>query len=268
MGHPYFDVPRPVVIGHRGCAGEAPENTLPSFERGLAQGAGILESDVHLTRDGVPVLLHDDELERVSNGRGAVREHRLEALRALDFGHAFTPDGGRTHPFRGRGIRVATLEEALGACPGARFNLELKEDVPGIVEAVLDVLRTAKREPLTLLTAEKAELMAKVRSACERLSEAPAQGASAADVLAFLRSALDGAPPPPGPMALQVPESFAGQALVTPRFVEHAHRHGIHVHVWTINERHDMERLLGMGVDGLVTDFPGRMTALLGERDP
>ena len=77
MSHPYFAIPTPIVIGHRGCAGEAPENTLPSFERALALGAAILETDVHLTRDGVPVLMHDDRIDRVSDGRGPVRDRTL-----------------------------------------------------------------------------------------------------------------------------------------------------------------------------------------------
>jgi glycerophosphoryl diester phosphodiesterase len=86
------------------------------------------------------------------------------------------------------------------------------------------------------------------------------------DVLAFLRSALEGKPPAPGPMALQVPREFAGRPLVTPELVGHAHAHGIAVHVWTINEPEEMRALLDLGVDGLITDFPGRLAALLAER--
>jgi glycerophosphoryl diester phosphodiesterase len=264
--HPYFDLPTPIVIGHRGCAGEAPENTLPSFERALAQGAAILETDVHLTRDGVPVLLHDDRVDRVSDGRGPVREQTLAELRALDLGHRFSPDGGASHPFRGRGVRIASLVEAFAACPGARFNLELKEDVPGLVERSLEVIAAAGREPLTLVTAADDALMARLRREIEQRASGVAQGACAGDVLAFVRAALDGKPPPPGPMALQVPADFGGRPLVTRELVGHAHAHGVQVHVWTINERGEMERLLDLGVDGLVTDLPARMVALLRER--
>ena len=128
--HPYFDLDTPIVIGHRGCAGEVPENTLASFEAALDAGAAILESDVHLTRDGVPVLIHDDAVDRVSDGSGRVGELGLAELERLDAGHRFDPDGTGRHPFRGRGLRIPSLAEALAGFPTARFNLELKEDVP------------------------------------------------------------------------------------------------------------------------------------------
>lgn len=260
--HPYFAVPRPIVIGHRGCAGEVPENTLASFEAGLAAGAAILESDVHLSRDGVPVLIHDDVVDRVTEASGPVRELPLAALRELDAGYRFERAG--RHPFRGRGLRIPTLAEALEAFPRARFNLELKEDLPGLVERSVEVVAAAGAGPRTLLTAESGPLMERLVRELERCGLDAARGASAPDVLAFLRSALDGTPPAPGPMALQVPASFDGSPLVTRRFVEHAHRHGIQVHVWTVNEPAEMRRLLALGVDGLVTDFPGRMAALFG----
>jgi glycerophosphoryl diester phosphodiesterase len=263
VGHPYFDLPTPVVIGHRGCAGEVPENTLASFERGLADGAGILESDVHLTRDGVPVLVHDHQVGRVSDGTGRVADLDLARIQQLDAGFHFSRDGGRSHPFRGRGLRIPTLREAFAALPDARFNLELKEDRPGLVEATVALVAEFRRADRTLLTAEDGALMARVHACLDAEGVAAARGASAPDVLAFLRAALDRAAPPPGPMALQVPAVFGGTPLVTEAFVGHAHAHGIAVHVWTINDPAEMERLLALGADGLVTDFPARLVRLL-----
>jgi glycerophosphoryl diester phosphodiesterase len=262
--HPYLDLPTPVVIGHRGCAGEVPDNTLPSFAAGLEAGAAILESDVHLSRDGVPVLIHDDDLERVSDGSGRVAEHSLAQLRRLDFGHRFSPDAGRSHPWRGRGVRIATLQEALAAFPAARFNLELKEDVPGMVERTAEVVAAAAAERRTLLTAAADALMAKLRAFVASEGLGVALGASTGEVVAFVRAAQAGVPPPPGPMALQVPDRFGEAPLVTELFVRHAHAHALHVHVWTINEPDAMTRLLHLGVDGLVTDHPRRMAALIG----
>jgi glycerophosphoryl diester phosphodiesterase len=261
--HPFFDVPRPTVIGHRGAAGEAPENTLVSFERALAAGAAILESDVHLTRDAVPVLIHDDEVDRNTDGCGQVAAFTLDELRRLDAGHRFTPDGGRGTPFRGRGHRIPSLQEAFEAFPTAHFNLELKQSIPGIVEQCLEVVVRARRESRTLLTAADDALMADLRAQIEARSLRVAQGASAGDVLAFVRSAIDGTAPKAGPMALQVPTRFGDRPLVTPAFVEHAHAHGLFVHVWTVNEPVEMRRLLDMGVDGIVTDFPARLTTVV-----
>jgi glycerophosphoryl diester phosphodiesterase len=266
VAHPYFDVARPTVIGHRGCAGEAPENTLASFARALEAGAAILESDVHLTRDGVPVLLHDDGVERTTDGAGRVATLSLAELRRLDAGYRFSPDDGRSHPFRGRGLRVPTLEEALAALPGARFNLELKEDLPGMVERTLEQVEKAGCAERTLLTSGDDALMGRLRAEVARRGTPVALGACTGEVVAFLRSAIERTPPPPGPMALQVPPDFGGRPLVTREFVAHAHRHGLVVHVWTIDEPAAMRALLALGVDGIVSDFPARLRAVISER--
>ena len=124
MDHPFFSLPRPVVIGHRGAAGSHPENTLASFAAALEQGAQVLESDIHVSADGVPVLVHDPELDRVTDGKGRVRDWTLEALRELDAGHHFLDAAGEPSE-RGRGHRLPTLEEAFATFPDVRFNLEL-----------------------------------------------------------------------------------------------------------------------------------------------
>ena len=266
MRHPFFDLPHPVVIGHRGCAGETPENTLPSFARALDQGAVILETDVHVTRDGVPVLLHDPRVDRVSEAHGRVTELLAAELAGLDAGHGFTPDGGRSHPFRGAGLTIPTLAEAFAEFPGARFNIEIKlKENDGVAQTLSEVKRSG-RESVTLLTAGEDAVMADLRAQLAQIDEPPAQGACTADVLAFLKSMEACVPPPPGPMALQVPTEFGGRPLVTEAFVTHAHAHGLAVHVWTVNEPHAMSKLLDLGVDGIVTDSPGRLAELLTRR--
>jgi glycerophosphoryl diester phosphodiesterase len=264
--HPYFALATPIVIGHRGCAAEVPENTLASFRAGLEAGAGILESDVHLTRDGIPVLIHDDEVGRVSDGSGRVAEHTLAELKRLDAGYRFRGAGDRGHPYRGRGLRIPSLEEAFEAFPDARFNLELKEDLPGIVERTVELLAGGGRETRTLLTAADDALMAKLHRRLDAEGVSAARGASAGDVVAFVRAAVEGAAPAPGPMALQVPASFGGRDLVTPEFVSHAHAHELQVHVWTIDEPEEMNRLLDLGVDGIVTNHPARLARLIESR--
>jgi len=266
MRHPYFDVAMPTVIGHRGSAGEAPENTLPSFALALAAGAAILESDVHLTRDGVPVLIHDDVVDRTTDGSGRVADLSLAQLQALDAGCRFSDDGGRSYHFRGRGLRVPTLEAALAAFPEARFNLELKEGLPGLVERCLEVIQKAGSASRTLLTAGDDALMAQLRAQVARSGAPVALGASAREVGDFLRSAIARRAPPPGLMALQVPLEFAGGPLVTRAFVDHAHAHDLIVHVWTIDEPEQMRALLALGVDGIVSDFPARLAAVIGEQ--
>lgn len=263
MPHPYLDLPLPIPIGHRGAAGEAPENTLPSFSRALEDGAAILESDVHLTHDGHVVMHHDATLDRTTDASGPLAERSLAELQALDAGYRFSPDAA-TFPFRDRGVRIPTLAEALDAYPDARFNLELKSPEPELVERTLDLV--APRARRTLLAAAEPGIMDAVREAVARRGIDVAIGASAADVLAFVRTALDGTPAPKGIHALQVPAEFGGRPLVTEAFVKHAHAHDIQVHVWTINPPAEMERLFDLGVDGIVSDFPGRVVEVAARR--
>lgn len=258
MAHPFFALRRPLAIGHRGCAGEVPENTLASFERGVADGAVVIETDVHLSRDRMPVLLHDDDVARVTNGRGAVRDLSFAAIRALDAGFHFAAPDGST-PFRGAGLRIPSLAEALEALPGIRFNLELKEDRPEIAERVLGVIRDAGREELTLVTSGEDGLMEKLRHAVRRCGAQVALGASTGDVARFVRAARDGVAPPSEPMALQIPTHFAGAPLVTPALLAAAHARDVHVHVWTVNDPAEIAALLALGVDGVISDYPARV---------
>ncbi len=268
MTHPFFPAPesRPEILGHRGAAGTAPENTLEAFAEGLSRGADILESDVHLSQDGVPVLLHDPDVDRTTNGRGAVCDLNLEDIQALDAGYRFAPQHPKTFSFRGQGLKIPTLEEAFRRFPGARFNLELKTGGVLCAEQVVNLVKALDRENRTLLTAGDDSLMDQIVASAREQNVNPAFGACTRDAAAFARSAAQSLPPPPIPMVLQIPAAFGGQNLVTDALIAHAHAHQVQIHVWTINEEEEMTRLLDMGVDGLVTDFPGRMKELLQRR--
>jgi len=266
MRHPYFDVPTPTVIGHRGAAGEQPENTLASFARAAADGAVILESDVHSTRDGALVLIHDDELERTTDGAGRVADHTLAELQQLDAGYHFCPAGHPGYPERGRGHRIPLLEEALRAFPALRFNLEIKERIPALIEGTVALVRRLGREDSVLLAAAEDDTMADLRAHMAATGSRAAVGASAGDVLGVVRAALAGEPPPAGPMALQIPPGFGSHPLVTRELIDYAHAHDLVIHVWTINDPEEMERLLDLGVDGVMSDFPGRVAAVVARR--
>ncbi len=266
MPHPYFDVPRPTILGHRGAAGSAPENTLHSFERCLELGSHIIESDIHATRDGEPVMLHDPELDRISDRTGDIENFNRAELEEIDAAYHFTPYAGRSFQLLGKGIRIPTLRDAFERFPGARFNLEIKASPPGLVARIVELVREFEREARTLLTAGEDPIMRELLDELTRRDPRPAVGASTGDVLSFVRGALEGGTPPAHTQALQIPPDFAGHPLVTPQLVAFAHEHEVAVHVWTLNEKSEMQHILDLGCDGIVTDHPERMAELVAER--
>jgi len=198
-------------------------------------------------------VLHDPILDRTTDGTGPVRERTLAELRALDAGCRFTAtDGG--HPWRGRGLRVPTLDELLAAHPGIPLNIEVKQDEPAIEEAVLAVLDRHGARANTLLAAEHAPIMARIRAAAPDVLTS-CSAAEAAEFVYRLRDGqLSGWTTPA--VALQVPPAYGGIEIVTPDSVAAAHALGLEVHVWTINDAAEMTRLLDLGIDAIMTDVP------------
>lgn len=256
----YTKGPRPRLYGHRGASGTAPENTMPAFAAALAAGADRLELDVHLSADGEVVVFHDHHLERTTNGAGPIARLRLSEILGLDAGFQFEDaEGGR--PFRGQGYRVPTFEEVLSAFPGVPLNVELKEDDEELVAAMSRLLEKHAAREQVLLAAEKGSLMEKIR----RAIPGAITGMSLPEVLEFMGSGGNPGYTPRG-FALQVPVSMAGLPIVTPHFVDVAHACGLEVHAWVINEAEEVRILVEMGVDGIMTDFPGMAAGVLGRR--
>lgn len=210
-------------------------------------------------------MLHDPTVDRTTNGAGPVGRLRLADVQALDAGYRFqAPDG--SFPFRGRGVRIPTLAELLATFPDVPVNVEIKQDAPPIEDAVLAVLdRFAARER-TLLAAEHASIMARIRAAAPDVLTSFTAAEVADFVYRFRDGRLDGWTPPG--VALQVPPAFGDVAIVTAESVAAAHALGIEVHVWTINDEDEMRRLLALGVDAIMSDVPGRAAAVLGRRSP
>lgn len=251
----------PVNIAHRGGAGIAPENTLEGFRKGIEVGAGVIELDVHTTADGHVVVLHDATVDRTTDGTGPVREMTLAEVGRLDAGYRFTPDGGRTHPYRGEGVRVPTLEEVYRAFPETPINVEIKGERPGIEEAVWRVIEGAESEARTLVVSEDSGTIRRFREAS---GGRVATAASSAELVSFwLLNRLGGNSRPPY-QALQGPETYKGLRIVTPGLIRAAHERSLRVDVWTIDEEPDMRRMLGFGVDGIMTDRPDVLARVLG----
>ncbi len=251
----YLAPPGPRVFGHRGACGLAPENTLPSFALAAALGASYLELDVHATQDGTVVVFHDEVLDRTTNGTGPIKDLTWSQLTELDAGYRFTADG-TTFPYRENNVIVPTLASVLQAFPAHRFNIEIKQGAPAIVEEVVSLLRKAKCSERTLLAAEHGSIMRDIR---DHVGDEIATGYSTDDVLEFFghfESGTMAAYTPPG-VALQIPTAAMGRELVTAQSIAAAHSLGLEIHVWTINDADEIGRLFELGVDGVMSDFPG-----------
>ena len=263
--YPFFSDPPPRIAGHRGAAGTTPENTLVSFRRGLEDGATFIELDVHASRDGEIVIIHDETVQRTTDGAGAVREMDLAELGRLDAGFRFTPDGGASHPFRGRGIGVPTLREFFSEFSGTRATLEIKELAAPAIETLFDLVEEFGKAEEVLVAAEDDAIMDAARAVIRRRGLHVATGFSTGEIRAFLTPLWMGGEPPPdiAGQALQIPRRYQGMDLITPASVDAAHRRGVEVHVWTVNEVDEMRELLALGVDGIITDYPARLRDLL-----
>jgi glycerophosphoryl diester phosphodiesterase len=250
-----------VAIAHRGGSDEAPENTLPAFARAVELGYRYLETDVHLTRDGVVVAFHDPLLDRVTDGAGAIAELGVEAVEAADAGLHFTQDGGRTFPYRGQAIRVPRLEKLLTRWPHARINVDPKSDA--VVEPLADLLDRHDAWARVCIGSFSDARLKRIR-ARSRGRACTSMGPRA--VAVAWASSVAGVMPRQSADCLQVPPGRGRIAIVTRRFVRAAHRAGLPVHVWTINDEPTMHALLDLGVDGVMTDRPRLLRAVFESR--
>lgn len=251
----------PLLIAHRGGSGLAPENTLEAFLNGADRwGADMIELDVHGTADGHCVVIHDDTVDRTTDGSGPVSSRTLEQLRKLDAGANFTPDGGRSYPFRDRGVRVPTFAEVLEALPEMRFTVEVKNG-----NAQRPLFETIER------FGARDRVIAAGMYDRDRTAFAGYRGAVSASSeelrrFVYLHYLRLGRFMPPRADVVQTCERFGSHTIVTPRFVRVLKRAGIPVHVWTIDDPADMHRLLDWGVDGILTDRPDIFGRVLHER--
>ena len=244
----------PVNVGHRGASQRYPENTLASFRAALEAGAGGLELDVHLTRDGHPVVVHDATVDRTTDGFGVVSGMTLDAVRRLDVG--------------GTGERVPTLREVLDEFPTASVNIDIKDrDLPGAEKVVVGVLREAGVADRVLVASADHRVIRRFRRASGGEFDT---GASRREIAVFYALSLLHLERliRPAYAALQVPVRHGPLRILTPRFVKAAHAVGVRVDVWTINEPGRMREVLDLGADVVMTDRPDVLAEVLEDRRP
>lgn len=241
--HPYLAAPGPIAFAHRGGGLEAAENTVASFQHSVSLGYRYIETDVHATKDGVLLIFHDDTLDRLTGRPG----------RPLDFTWAELADA-RIHGAE----PIPLLEEVMERFPAVRFNIDPKTDAAADALAAF-LERTRAFDRICVGSFSDARLARLRRRLGPRLCTSPGPRGVAR---VWLRG--HGLPlPGPDANCLQVPPRQFGMALVFPGFIRAARALGLQVHVWTIDDEAEMDRLLDMGVDGIMTDRPTLLKSVL-----
>jgi glycerophosphoryl diester phosphodiesterase len=256
---------RVLCYAHQGGAKEGPSSTLWAMEHALAVGADAIELDVHATADGHVVVCHDPTVDATTNGAGRIAALTLPELRALDNAYWWVPGSvvapGRPedeYRLRGRApadrsLAIATLDEVLDAFPGVIVNLDIKQRDPPYEEAVARCLRAHGRGDDVIV----ASFNDTATDAFRAIAPEYATSAGTMGVAAFWRAAHAGEPLPSVPYAaLQVPVQASGVTVCDDVLVDAAHRAGLAVHVWTIDDADEIARLIALGVDGIITDVP------------
>jgi glycerophosphoryl diester phosphodiesterase len=248
------------VIGHRGNRAHAPENTLPSFLEAVALGADALEFDLRVTSDGHLVVFHDETLERTTSGQGPLAQRTLAELQRLDAGAKFTPDGGRSFPWRGRGVTVSTFDEVIDALPRTLpLIIELK--TPAATEPLRDAVRRHGLAPRIVVAGFDPKATSPLRDAGFAL------GASSPDVIALLPAALLRLHAKPRHVqALCIPQRWHGLPVPIAALARTLRGSGTVIHVWTVNDPAEALALWRCGVQGIISDDPRMMLAARGAR--
>ncbi len=253
---------RTLVFAHRGGGGQFPENTVYAFEKSAALGVDILEMDVHETSDGAMVVLHDSKVDRTTDGSGEVRTMSHDEVRKLDAAYKFTTDQGATFPMRGQGIKIPTLQEVFDALPDKRFNIEMKPESETLPGALCSLVRERSLATRVIVASGSRTNLERFRSACPEV----ATSGSFSEVTKFVvyeKSGVGESYSPPFD-AIQTPARIRSLDLVTPEYLAAAHKLNVEVHVWIINDPDEMKRLIDLGVDGIMTDYPERLLAISG----
>ena len=249
------------VIGHRGAAGAAPENTVEAIRHGVEIGSDAIEIDVHVSACGRLVVIHDSTLERTTNGAGPVETKTLEQLRGLDAGYYFTPDRGQTFPFRDRGVVIPTLDEVTDETGDLPLIVEIKSEAAGRALGPWLAARPDRERILIGGFSRAAVAPAAQHAALSCATEQDLRGYVILGKLGLKRKLRVGVD------AAMVPIRHHHVRIVTRGFVRRTRAQGCGVFVWTVNRPDEIRRLFDLGVDGIISDFPAIVRRVVEQRE-
>ena len=262
----YGDTDRPFVIAHQGGDGVWPGDTLFAFEKAVEIGADVLEMDAHITQDGHIVLMHDEEVDRTTNGTGLIEDLTLAELKQLDAAYQWSNDDDKTFPYRGQEIQVPALDELFQKFPQMRYVVEIKLTQNPIHKPLCDLIRKHSMQDKVMVASFHDEAMQNFRAACPEVATSASRGEVTTFVLlgkVFLSGLVI-----PQYESIQPPYEPAESKnipIMTKRFIREDHAKNIAVEPWTVNDPELMKQYIEWGVDGIITDRPDLMVEVLEE---
>lgn len=262
----YFDHDRPLIIAHQGGEHLAPSGTLEAFKNAAQLGVDVIEFDIHMTKDGHLVSIHDPTVDRTTNGTGKINDMTLDEVQSLDAGDYFVDLDGE-HSYRNQGVYIPTVEESLEAVPNMRWNIEIKDsNDPALYKEISnklwEIVQEYELEDRVLIASFDHDIIDMVHKASE--GEALVSGGRG-EITKFViihklllnglyRSDIQ---------AIQIPTSEGKVNLKDKKIIKGAKQKAIDVHYWTINDQETMKELLNLGANGIITDRPDLMIDLL-----
>jgi len=264
----YQTAERPLVIAHQGGDGIRPGDTMVAFEHAVQIGADVLEMDAHITKDGQIVLMHDEKVDRTTEGTGLIEDMTLEELRQLDAAYQWSNDDGKTFPYRGQGIQVPTLEELFQKFPDMRYVIEIKLTQNPIDKPLCELMRKYNMQDKVVIASFHDEAMRRFRETCPEVATSASRGEVTKFVLlgkillsGLIRPEYESIQPPYDPQeSMNIP-------IMTKLFIREAHAKNIAVEPWTVDDPELMKQYTEWGVDGIMTDRPDLMIDVLKDLD-
>lgn len=262
----YRDIQPPLVIAHQGGDGVWPGDTMFAFEQAVEIGVDVLEMDAHITKDGRIVLMHDEEVDRTTDGTGLIEDLTLEELKQLDAAYDWSNDNAKTFPYRGQGIQVPTLDELFQKFPQMRYVIEIKLTETPIAKPLCELIREHGMQDKVMIASFHDEAMQNFRQTCPEVATSAARGEVTSFVIlgkVFLSGLIV-----PEYESIQPPYDPAESkniAIMTKRFIREAHAKNLAVEPWTVNDPELMRQYIEWGVDGIMTDRPDLMIEVMQE---
>ncbi|WP_246247184.1 glycerophosphodiester phosphodiesterase [Piscibacillus halophilus] len=264
---PFYDQDKPLIIAHQGGEHLAPSSTMPAFQNAVDLGVDVLETDIHISKDGHLIAIHDPTVDRTTDGTGAVNDLELIDLKALDAGYYWEDEDGE-HPYRGKRIELITVEELFKTFPDQRFMIEIKDTNPyermdEISERLSGLINEYGLEDQVSVASFDHEIIETFQKHDDHVAVSAGEQEVRKFVIThkfYIKNLYK-----PSVNSMQLPLEASGYDLTTPDILDSAENMGLHIHYWTINDQDTMRLLIERGADGIITDRPDLLLEVLDE---